>query len=89
MTHDRVFRISIMVVVLLLATNLAVSFARQDSAREEAKATGTVAYRLIPVSNSDTQTQTQALLTLEGNAGYRLVMLYPTLSGNYFVFSKP
>lgn len=78
-----------MVVVLLLATNLAVSFARQNSAREEAKATGTVAYRLIPVSNTDTQAQTQALLTLEGNAGYRLVMLYPTFSGNYFVFSKP
>ncbi len=89
MRRDRVIRIGIMAAVLLLAANLAVSFARQDNEPEKAAASGKVLYKLIPVTNNDTAEETQALLTLEGNAGYHLVLVYATFDSNYMIFSKP
>jgi hypothetical protein len=89
MGRDRIVRIGIITVALLLAANLAVSFARQGSGPELVATTAKVQYKLIPVSNTDTAAATLALLTLEGNAGYRLVLVYPTFASNYMIFSKP
>lgn len=91
-------RITIVTIVLLgfIAGGLAVSVFGQAEVPQEVsqRAAAVVQYKVVPVPEVMTQAQLQAVLTTQGNAGYRLVLPFAVGSGGIpnqtvLVFVKP
>jgi hypothetical protein len=87
-------RITIVTIVLLgfIAGGLAVSVFGQTEIPQ--RATAVVQYKVVPVPEVMTQAQLQAVLTTQGNAGYRLILPFAVGSGaipnqTVLVYSKP
>jgi predicted KAP-like P-loop ATPase len=86
-------RIAIIVGMLLMASNLAVSVLGQDHEAQQ-KAAGAIQYRLVAVPSVQTQAQLQAVMTAQGNAGWRYVSAFAVGTGpiptqEVLLFSKP
>lgn len=93
MVTRRLMTIAVVLLLGLISGGLAVSvFGQADVV--EPKATGVIQYKVVPVPEMMTQAQLQAVLTSQGNAGYRLVLPYAVGTGpipnqTVLVFSKP
>jgi len=85
--------IAFAVLLVLISGGLAMSVYGQ-SEEAQRKATGVIQYKLVQVPQTMTQAQLQAVLTTQGNAGYRLLMPFAVGTGpisdqQVLIFSKP
>lgn len=86
-------KIMVAVTAVLIVTVLTVTLFGQGNGIEP-KATSVVQYKVVPIPNVMTQEQLQAVLTAQGNAGFRLLGPYAVGTGaipdkQVLVFSKP
>jgi hypothetical protein len=86
--------IAVGVVMLLMASALAVSVFGQGQEGSPQKAAGVIQYKVVPVPSPMTQAQLQTLMTQQGNGGWRFVAPFavgtgPIPSQEVFLFSKP
>lgn len=87
-------RITVIVGMLLLASNLAVSVLGQGDETQKKAAAGVIQYRLVAVPSVQTQAQLQAVLNAQGNAGWRYISAFAVGTGpiptqEVLLFSKP
>lgn len=75
------------IAAVLFVAGRTTSYSRQSESPEAA--TSVIQYKTVAMTNSQTQQQVQAALTSAGNAGWRLVAIYPQFSDNLFIYSKP
>jgi hypothetical protein len=87
MRWNRWISVSLVAVGLLVAGS-ATLYSRQNESPEAANSS-IIQYKTVALTNSETQQQVQAALTSAGNAGWRLVAVYPQFNDNLFIFSKP
>lgn len=81
------------VVCIALAVVLAIATYGQEGAAAPAVGAAVVQYKVVPFTTM-TQTQLQALLTAQGNAGWRLFGPFavgsgPIPTGEVLIFTKP
>jgi flagellar basal body-associated protein FliL len=88
-------RMAIIVIVgmIFMASVLTMSVFGQGDETQQ-KAAGAIQYKLVPVPNVQTQAQLQALMTAQGNGGWRYVSAFAVGTGPIpnqvvFLFSKP
>jgi hypothetical protein len=88
-------RLTVMITLgtILLASVLAVALFGQGEITQKS-GSGVIQYRVVAVPNSMTAAQLQAVLTTQGNAGFRFVAPFavgagPIPTDQVFVFSKP
>jgi hypothetical protein len=79
--------------LVLISGGLALSVRGQAEVTEE-KAVAAIQYKVVQVPQVMTQAQLQAVLTTQGNAGYRLILPFAVGTGpipnqTVLVFSKP
>jgi hypothetical protein len=86
MKWNRWIGITVLSAVLFVAGR-STSFSRQNEQPEAASSI--IQYKTVAMNNSQTQQQVQAALTTAGNAGWRLVAVYPQFTDNLFIYSKP
>jgi len=93
MTTKRLTFMITAAVILLMTSALAISALGQE-AGAELKATAVIQYKLVSVPSVMTQAQLQAVMTTQGNAGYRFVAPFAVGTGpiptqEVLLFSKP
>jgi hypothetical protein len=89
-------RVKIMIVagIVLMLSVVAMSVLAQSYEAEQKVAAGVIQYRLVPIPDAMTQAQFQAVLTTQGNAGWRLQGPYVVGTGpipdqQVLLFTKP
>jgi hypothetical protein len=71
----------VLAVVLVVAVAALAAAALGHAQDLTQRAAGVIQYKLVPVPNTQAQAQLQAVLTAQGNAGFRLLLPYAVGTG--------
>jgi hypothetical protein len=87
-------KIAIFVAVLVMGSALAKVALGHGEEVEQKATTGVIQYKLVPVAGTLSQQQLQAILTAQGNAGWRFIGPFAVGTGpipdqEVIMFSKP